>query len=102
MSVTDGPKPRKITGNANLEPERGALADGGELRGLEVREAERGEVAVLLGKRREAVDHDGELLEEEREGLADEDEVCVAEVCMSLCQREHGESGGGGGWRRTR
>ena len=63
MSVTDGPKRPTITGNANLEPERGALADRGELRGLEVRETERGEVAVLLGKRREAVDHDGELSE---------------------------------------
>ena len=62
----------------HLQPQRRPLPDRRELRRLEVREAERGEVAVLPRERREAVDDDGELLEEKRERFADEDQVGVA------------------------
>ena len=44
-----------------LDPTRGAFSNGGELRGLEVREAGGGEVAVLLGELREAVYNHGKL-----------------------------------------
>ena len=68
----------------HLQPQRRPLPDRRELRRLEVREAERGQVAVLARKRRKAVDHDGELPEEEREGLADEDQVGVAGPRVSI------------------
>jgi hypothetical protein len=66
-----------------LDPQRRALADGRELRGLEVREAERGEVTILSGEGGETVDDDGELLDEEGECGAEEDEVCVAGEVVS-------------------
>lgn len=40
-----------------LNPECGTLPDGCQLGGLEMRESERREVAVLLRERRKAVDH---------------------------------------------
>lgn len=61
-----------------LNPECGTLPDGGQLGGLEMRESERREVAVLLRERRKAVDHGCEFCKEERECFADEDEVRVA------------------------
>lgn len=35
------------------------------------------EVAVLLGEVRKAIDNDRELVDEEGQGFADEDKVCV-------------------------
>jgi hypothetical protein len=67
-----------------LDPQRRALADGRELRGLEVGEAECGEVAILSGEGGEAVDDDGELLDEEGECGAEEDEVGVAGEAVSM------------------
>ena len=69
----------------HLEPQRRALADGRELRGLEVSEPERGQVAVLVREVREAVDDDRELAEEERQGFADEDQVRVASRFGTSC-----------------
>jgi hypothetical protein len=60
-----------------LEPESGTLADSGELGGLEVGEAEGGEVAVLLGELGEAVDDNRKLGDEDVETLTQEDEVGV-------------------------
>lgn len=61
-----------------LEPERRALADRRQLGRLEVGEAERRQRAVLLGKGSEARDDGRELVEQEREAVAQEDEVGVA------------------------
>ncbi len=62
----------------HLNPECSTLPDGGQLGGLEMREPERGEVAVLLRERRKAVNHGCEFCKEKRECFADEDEVRVA------------------------
>ena len=64
--------------NTHLKPEGSTLADRRELCGLEVRETERGEVAVLFSKFGEAVNDDGKLPEEERQRLAEEDQIRVA------------------------
>lgn len=61
-----------------LDPERGALSNRGELCGLEVREAEGREVAVLLSKLGEAVYNHGKLGNKYSEGFTEKDEVCVA------------------------
>lgn len=61
-----------------LEPQSCALSDGRQLRGLEVCEAEGGQVAVLLRKLGKAINDYGELLDEEVKSLANEDEICVA------------------------
>lgn len=67
-----------------LEPERRALADGRQLRGLEVREAEGGQVCVLCGKGGEPGDHNRELVQDQGKRLAEEDQIRVAgEVGMS-------------------
>jgi len=63
-----------------LDPERGSLANSRQLGGLEVGEAEGGQVAVLLGEGGQAGDDDGELGEEDVETLSEEDEVGVAAV----------------------
>lgn len=60
-----------------LDPQGRALADSRQLRGLEVGEAERREVTVLLGKGREARDDDSELGDEDVEAVTEEDEVGV-------------------------
>jgi hypothetical protein len=52
-----------------LRPERGALADGRRLRGLEVRESERRERAELRRERSETVDRARELPCGERQAL---------------------------------
>ena len=59
-------------GDTHLKPKCRTLADRRELRGLEVGEAEGRQVAVLGRKCGEAIDHDGELLKEEGECLANE------------------------------
>ena len=46
-------------------------------------ETEGGEIAVLAGKVGKTVDDDRELLEEESEGFADEDQVRIAADTMS-------------------
>jgi hypothetical protein len=61
-----------------LKPERRALTHCRELRGLEVREAERRQAFVLFCKGGEASNDDRELFDEQGEGFADEDEVRVA------------------------
>ena len=65
-------------GDTHLEPEGSTFADRRKLCGLEVREAERGQVAVLGRKCGEAIDHDSELLKEEGECLANENQVRIA------------------------
>ena len=60
-----------------LDPEGGTLADSGELGGLEVGEAESGEVAILLGEGGQARDDDRELGDENVETVTEEDEVGV-------------------------
>lgn len=60
-----------------LEPEGGTLAHSGQLSGLEVGEAEGGEVSVLLSKGSKARDDDGKLGEEEVKTVTEEDEVGV-------------------------
>lgn len=61
-----------------LDPQRCTLADGRQLRRLEVREAEGRQGAVLGRKCGEARDDRCELGEEEVEAFAQEDEVGVA------------------------
>lgn len=60
-----------------MDPEAGALADGGELRWLVVCVAEAGEGAVGECELREFVDDGCEFGEENVEPLAQEDEVGV-------------------------
>jgi hypothetical protein len=62
----------------HLQPKRCALADCRQLRRLKVCESQRGQVAILTRERGKAVDHNSELLEDEGESGADEDEVRVA------------------------
>lgn len=61
-----------------LDPKSRALANGRELRRLEVGKAEGGKILVLLGKRRQTVNHDCELGQQQRETLTEEDQVGVA------------------------
>lgn len=42
------------------------------------------EVAILLGEIRKAIDNDRELVDEERQGFADKDEVCVTAQQKSI------------------
>ena len=69
-----------------LDPKSSSLSDRRELGGLEVGEAEGGEVSVLLGEGGQAGDHDGELGEEDVETLSEEDEVGVAAISRRLGQ----------------
>jgi hypothetical protein len=65
-----------------LDPESGALTDSGKLGRLKVGEAQSGQVAVLLGKMRQARDDGGELWQEKAKPLAEEDEVGIATVSL--------------------
>ena len=81
---------------AHLDPERGTLADRGELRGLEVGPSEGREVLVLLGKLAQSFNDDGEFREDDVAGVAEEDEVgVVGNVARSRSQVDN--SGGGRG-----
>ena len=71
--------PRRREG-INLDPERGPLSDSSELGRLVVREAERRHVLVLTREVCESRDHYGDFRDEECEGLAEEDEIRVAEL----------------------
>ena len=68
----------RYSGCANLEPECRPLANSGQLSRLEVREAERRQVAILPGKLRKTVNDDCELVDNECKGLADENQIRVA------------------------
>jgi len=68
-----------------LEPKRSPLADGRQLGRLEVGEAERRQVLVLLGEGRQARDDGRELVEQEREAVAQEDEVGVTARSGGRC-----------------
>jgi hypothetical protein len=63
-----------------LQPQRCTLSNGGQLRRLKVRKAQRGQITILSRESGEAVDHDRKFLENESEGSADEDEVRVAAI----------------------
>ena len=67
-----------LAGATYLQPERSPLAHSRELSRLEVREPKRGQVAILLRKVREAINHNRKLLEEKRQSFTNEDQVCVA------------------------
>lgn len=60
-----------------MQPQRCALSNGGQLRRLKVRKAQRGQITILSRKSGETVNHDREFLENEGESSADEDEVRV-------------------------
>ena len=62
----------------NLDPKRSPFPDGGELGGLIVGEPERRQVFVLTCEVSEPRDNYGDFSDEEGEGLAEEDEICVA------------------------
>jgi len=62
----------------NLNPERSSFSNGGELGRLIMCKPERRHVLVLTCEVGESRDHYGHLGNEEGEGLAEEDEVCVA------------------------
>ena len=62
----------------NLKPQGRTLADGCELGRLEVGEAKSRKIAVLLGELGQTVNDDCELVDDKRQCLADEDEVCIA------------------------
>ena len=67
-----------LAGATYLQPKRSPLAHSRKLSGLEVREPKRGQVAILLRKVREAIDHNRKLLKEKRQSFTNEDQVCVA------------------------
>eukprot|EP00611_Tribonema_gayanum_P008927 TRINITY_DN1862_c0_g1_i3.p6 TRINITY_DN1862_c0_g1~~TRINITY_DN1862_c0_g1_i3.p6 ORF type:complete len:107 (+),score=36.26 TRINITY_DN1862_c0_g1_i3:345-665(+) len=72
-----------------LHPQRAALAHGGELRGLVVREAQRGELLVLVGKRR----HHGQQLDQlppyQQQRVADLDNVrVVADIAAAAAGQQ--------------
>ena len=60
-----------------LQPQAGALADGGQLGRLEVGEAQGRLIAPLFGEARQAVDHPGQLGLEDVEAVAQHDQVGV-------------------------
>ena len=62
----------------HLQPQCRALANRGQLRGLKVREAQRGQVTILTRENGKAVNHDRQLLEYEGQSGADENKVRVA------------------------
>ena len=66
-------------GTSHLQPETRALAEGDKLCRLEVRPSEASEIAVHGGELGEAVDDDGQLVDDQVETLAQEDQVGVAE-----------------------
>lgn len=68
----------KTSDKPYLQPKGRPLAHGGQLRWLEVREAQRRESTVLLCKFSEAVDDNGKLLDEQSEAFSQEDQVGVA------------------------
>jgi hypothetical protein len=57
----------------DLKPERRPFADSGQLRRLKVREPKRWQGAIFLCEFSEAIDDNREFVDEQREGLADED-----------------------------
>ena len=66
-----------------LNPERGPLSNSRQLGRLEVSEAKGGEIPILPREVRKTVNHDRELLYEERQGFSDEDEVRITGTQIS-------------------
>jgi len=76
-----------------LNPEGGALADSGELSGLEVSESESGQVLVLLSKGAQALDDTGQLGQEDIETIAEDHQVSVvSDIARSGAQVDDGGS----------
>lgn len=83
-----------------LKPERSPLADGRQLGRLEVGKSERRQVLVLLGKGCEARDDGRELVEEEGQAVAQENEVGVAARPKTVSAPT--EKQNNAAWSRTR
>ena len=67
------------TERTNLNPQCSSFSDSGELRRLVVREAERRYVLILTSEVGEPQNNHGDFGDKEREGLANEYQICVAE-----------------------
>ena len=67
-----------------VRPERGSFADGGGLRRLEVREAERRQVSVSAGELGPGVDRFGERGGDEPKALPQQDQLGVADDELAL------------------
>ncbi len=62
----------------NLYPQSASFPDGGQLGGLEVREAKRREITILLRERRKAINDHSQLRQNQSERFLEEDEICIA------------------------
>lgn len=73
--IKRGEKTKKT--KTHLQPECCSLANRGQLRRLEMRESQRGEITILFCKTGEAIDHNGELFVDNGQGGSKEDKVGI-------------------------
>ena len=62
-----------------FEPQAGALADGGELSGLQVRETERGQVRVFFAEVNQCFDHGHQAADQQIPAVAHQQQVRVVD-----------------------